>query len=269
MRFLLLALLASSLAVARGEPTPAADSSEAKRPDADRSEAKRPDAYRSEAKRPDAYRSEAKRPAVSDQAGLGYMYEYKKASASLVEMWRNYSRLDHAVRHLLRDYNVAVKQQRYRELVQRMARRQQQLELMMEQHKRGELSRHVVRAEITSLKELKQQLTVEFQELERLPSEQHPEKLLELIEFHETPVDLSSALRSENASLLRKSLKECSKLLHKLAKRQQEVSLLLKSLKYQANSSVHGVFVAQSAAIGNVFDPEAPLSIHMPVGKKM
>ncbi|EPR60110.1 hypothetical protein TGGT1_237180 [Toxoplasma gondii GT1] len=255
MRVLFWVLLAASISLARGEPTKAGDGSGAKGKVSSEEKGK--------------VSSEEKGKASSDRSAFNYMYEYKKASAAFVDMWRIYNRLDLAVRHLLRDYNVAVKQQRYRELVQQLVNRQQQLEAMVEQHRMGELSRHVLRAELTSLKEMKQQLAFEYHQLERLPSEQHPEKLLELIELNEAPADLASALRSENSHLLRKSLKECSKLLEKLAKRQEEVTLHLKSLEYQANSPIHEMFVAQSAAMGNFFDPDAPLSIHMSVGKRM
>ncbi|PFH37164.1 hypothetical protein BESB_036220 [Besnoitia besnoiti] len=200
---------------------------------------------------------------------LSYMYKYKKASATLVQMWRQYTALESAVRHLLRDYNVVVKQQKYREMVQRVASSQQSTENMITGKKKGGLNRRSIKAEVTSLKELKEQLAAESQRLEHLPTKDEPEKLLEHIELDETPLQLSRALRTENAELLRKSLKQCSKTVDKLLKKQKNLTTFIKGLKSRLNSKVHELFITQSAATGNVFDSDAPLTIHIPIGSHM
>lgn len=203
---------------------------------------------------------------------LSYMYEYKKVSAGLIEMWREYEKMDVALRHVLRDYSVAVEHQKYRELVEILAGRQHQAEKTIRKrlegkgkyHKSTPIS-HLVAAEMTSLKELKAQLNAEFAQLKTLPTEEDPERLLEKLEFDQTPVDLASALRPDNASLLHLSLEECSKRVHKLVKLQKALRAQIKTLRSNGGKKVHELFISQGAEVGNVFDAEAPLSLHVPL----
>ncbi|PHJ22458.1 hypothetical protein CSUI_003693 [Cystoisospora suis] len=203
---------------------------------------------------------------------LSYMYEYKRISAGLIEMWREYEKMDVALRHVLRDYSVAVEHQKYRELVEILAGRQHQAEKTIKkrlQHtgKYGGSAplSHLVAAEMTSLKELKAQLNAEFAQLRTLPSEENPERLLEKLEFDQTPVDLASALRPDNASLLHLSLEECSKRVHKLSKLQKALKSEIKTLRSASGKKVHEMFISQGAEVGNVFDADAPLSLHVPL----
>ncbi|CDJ32551.1 uncharacterized protein EMH_0012880 [Eimeria mitis] len=137
---------------------------------------------------------------TGDDAALppftGGLFEYRRIGAELVSLWREYTAMSDALSHLLRDYNVAVKQEQRVELVGMLQRKHKAAEAaLQQQQQRRQRGRRggaaamlpLLYGELASLKELKKQMKRIDKKLEKIPEYRQAEENAMQIRFGSTP----------------------------------------------------------------------------------
>lgn len=199
----------------------------------------------------------------------GGMYEYRKVGAELVDLWREYAAMSEAISHVLRDYNIAVRQEQRDELTRVLAHRHQMAEASIAKHKdkKGNVSPAIIFGELSALNELKRQMKRLEKKVGQVPDYNHPEENAMLVEAGPGPVNVSKALSHPSAALFHKALESYNLHIESFKKKFQALRVFLHSIKRSVESPGRHKLISQAAAVGNIFDTDAPIGVYLPSRK--
>ncbi|CDI80323.1 hypothetical protein, conserved [Eimeria acervulina] len=211
----------------------------------------------------------------------GGLFEYRKVGTELVGLWREYTAMNDAISHLLRDYNVVLRQEKRVELVGLMqqehkaaeaALRQQQEQQEKQQLLGGAPRQPVVLplllyGETARLKELKKQMRRADKKLGKIPDYRKPEKNAMMIRVGTPPVNVAKALARPSASLFHKTLYSYKKHLHSMQDKYQSLCSLLEQIKFSPDAHARNTLIQKTAELANFFDSAAPNALRLPNSK--
>lgn len=200
--------------------------------------------------------------------GARGLFEYRKFSSKLIELWRQYTAMADALSHVLRDYNVAVVQEKRKELTKFLIFKHREAEDLVDSVERqGRDASPLMYSEMASLKEIKRQIKVADLVLDKIPDDRFPERNSLIIEEGLTPVDVSAALSRGSAKLFYKSVSTYRRHLRKFKRICLKIYSLVQKFKADDGEVNRGGFAPRAADLGNLFDADGPVSLRMPLSK--
>ncbi|CDJ59767.1 hypothetical protein, conserved [Eimeria maxima] len=199
--------------------------------------------------------------------------QYRKVGTQLVGLWRQYTAASAALGHLLRDYNVTLRQEQRVELVELLQRKQKAAAAALKQQQqqqrgRGSRARAMLplwSGEKASLNEIKEQIKRLDEKMGSIPDYRQTEKNAFLVRLGTSPVNVSKALTAPFSSLFHTALSSYKTHLHDLKKKYDALFSTLEQIKYAAAAAhERREFIGKTAELESLFDPDAPTTLKFP-----